>query len=243
MSNISIAICDDLAEERQNLAKMVRNYCGRYRLSPVLRMFSSGDELLNTFSQPGQFQLIFLDIYMPGCSGTDTARRIRAMDRDVAILFATTSQDHGLESFEIQASDYLVKPFQQAEVDRALDWCLEHIPEPQRCLSVLSEGERRELPLSSIQYIDVYGHRARIHTSREVVVARRCLDDLEEAISSRDFLRCHRCALINMNYVQGMERNDFRMSDDSLIPISSASLSQIRSQFIDWTYFKAWGQA
>ena len=74
-------------------------------------------------------------------------------------------------------------------------------------------------------------------------MARRCLDDLEEAISSRDFLRCHRCALINMNYVQGMEGNDFRMSDDSLIPISSASLSQIRSQFIDWTYFKAWGQA
>lgn len=243
MTKLAIAICDDLAEERLSLAQMVQACCRQRGMTAELRLFGSGDELLSIYSKPGQFQLVFLDIYMPGRSGTDTARLIRAMDRDVAILFATTSQDHGLESFEVQASDYLVKPFRQDEVARALDWCLEHIPDPLRCLSVLAEGERWELPLSSICYIDVYGHQCRIHTAREVVVARRGLDDLEETINSRDFLRCHRCALINMNFVQGMEGNDFRMSDNSLIPISSASLSQIRSQFIDWTYFKAWGQA
>lgn len=242
MQELSIAICDDLSEERAGLAKMVRAYGERNRLSLQLRLFGSGDELLNTLTRPRQFQIIFLDIYMPGRSGMDTARRIRAIDQDVSILFATTSVDHGMDSFEVQAADYLVKPFQADDVARALDWCLEHMPEPLRCLSVLAEGEQREIPLSSILYVDVYGHQFRIHTTREVVVARRGLDDLESAIDSRDFLRCHRSCLVNMNYIQSMEGTDFRMSDGALIPISSSNMAQIRNQFIDWTYFKAWGQ-
>ena len=186
--------------------------------------------------------MVFLDIYMSGYSGTETARRIRDIDQDVPILFATTSQDHGLDSFRVQAADYLVKPIQPDDVARAMDWCLEHVPEPLRCLSVLAEGEWVDIPLSTIQYIDVYGHHSCIHTDQKDVVTRRGLDDLERAIDSRDFLRCHRSALVNMNYIQGLEGNDFRMRDNGLVPISSSNSPQIRNQFIDWTYFKAWGQ-
>lgn len=243
MSKLSIAICDDLAEERVGLAQMVGAYCRRCDLDPKLRLFASGDELLSALSQPRQFQIVFLDIYMSGRSGTETARCIRDIDRDVPILFATTSQDHGLDSFAVQAADYLVKPIRPDDVARAMDWCLGHIPEPLRCLSVLTEGERVEIPLSTIQYIDVYGHQSCIHTGRKVVVIRRGLDDLERAVDSRDFLRCHRSALVNMNYIQGLEGNDFRMQDNALVPISTANASHVRNQFIDWTYFKAWGQA
>ena len=242
MEKLSIAICDDLAEERIGLAKMVGAYCARCDLNPKLRLFASGDELLHVFSQPRQFQMVFLDIYMSGYSGTETARRIRDIDQDVPILFATTSQDHGLDSFRVQAADYLVKPIQPDDVARAMDWCLEHVPEPLRCLSVLAEVEWVDIPLSTIQYIDVYGHHSCIHTDQKDVVTRRGLDDLERAIDSRDFLRCHRSALVNMNYIQGLEGNDFRMRDNSLVPISSSNSPQIRNQFIDWTYFKAWGQ-
>lgn len=73
-------------------------------------------------------------------------------------------------------------------------------------------------------------------------MTRRGLDDLEAAIDSPDFLRCHRSYLVNMNYIQGMEGNDFRMSDGSLVPIGSTHTTQIRNSFIDWTYLKAWKQ-
>lgn len=242
MSDLSIAICDDLAEERAKLAKMVLHYCKQKGITPHLKLFSNGDELLDGFRRPGQFQIVFLDIYMPGRSGMETARRIRTVDRNVALLFATTSQDHGMDSFEVRAADYLVKPFQEEEVARALDWCLTHLPEPMRCLSIYAEGEERELPLCSIWYIDVYGHQCHIHTQPETLVTRRGLDDLEVAIDSSDFLRCHRSYLVNMNYIQGLEGNHFRMSDGNLIPIGSTYSTQTRNHFIDWTYLKAWNQ-
>lgn len=238
----SIAICDDLESEQISLARMIRSYARKHGMNFHLRLFSSGESLLSAL-RCESIHLLFLDIYMPGLSGVETARRIRASGLDLSIIFATTSQDHGLDSFEVQASDYLVKPFREEDVDACLDWFFSHIPEPLRLLSVYSEGEWQSIPLASIYYIDVYGHQSRIHTLRGVVVTRRGLDDLESAIDSQDFLRCHRSYLVNLNHVEGVEGSDFLMSDQTLVPISTANVAKIRSQFIDWTYIKAWSQA
>lgn len=211
MSEISIAICDDLESERIGLARMVQSYAKAHDRSIQLRLFSSGESLLEALQGPNPIHLVFLDIYMPGLSGVETARRIRTIDSGLVIIFATTSQEHGLESFEIRASDYLVKPFREEDVAASLDWFFAHIPEPLRLLPVYSEGEWQKIPLLSIHYIDVYGHQSRIHTPKGTVVTRRGLDDLESAIDSRDFLRCHRSFLVNLNYVEGVEGNDFRI--------------------------------
>ena len=242
MPEISIAICDDLEAERINLARMVKSYVCAHGFSAKLRLFSSGASLLDALWEPPPIHLLFLDIYMPGLSGIETARRIRAAGSQMSIIFATTSQDHGMDSFELQASDYLVKRFRVEDVSACLDWYFSHIPEHMRSLSVYAEGEWQQIPLASIHYIDVFDHRSHIHTSRGVVIARRGLDDLESAIESQDFLRCHRSYLVNLNHVEGVESNDFRMEDQTLIPISSANTSSIRRKFIDWIYMKAWSQ-
>ena len=242
MPEISIAICDDLESERVSLARMVQTYARGHGLSVRLHLFSSGEGLLAALRSTEPIQLLFLDIYMQGLSGLETARRIRAAGNQLSIIFATTSQDHGLESFEVQASDYLVKPFREEDVSACLDWYFSHIPEPLRLLSVYSEGEQQQVPLASISYIDVYGHQSRIHTPRGVITARRGLDDLEAAIDSRDFLRCHRSFLVNLNHVTGIEDGGFRLEDRTLVPISSANAARVRAQFIDWTYLKAWSQ-
>ncbi len=235
-----IAVCDDLKEERAALGRMVQGYFQRRGLPSRLTLFSSGEELLEVYQQPGQFHFLFLDIYMPGLSGVETAKKIRKMDDGVGILFATTSQDHGLDSFEVQATDYLLKPFQEEDVVRALDWCMEHVPESMRCLVVYAGGEEWEIPLTDIQYVEVLGHHTYIHTLQQKVVARRGLDAMEEAISSRDFLRCHRSFLVNLEHVQGIEGSDFRMLDGTQIPISASNLSRVRERFTDWLYIRAW---
>ena len=242
MSEFFIAICDDLQTERISLARMIQSYARKHALSVHLRLFSSGENLLAALQGPEPIHLLLLDIYMPGLSGVEVARRIRASGSEVSIIFATTSQDHGLDSFEVRASDYLVKPFREEDVAACLDWFFAHIPEPLRLLAVYSEGEWQKIPLASILYIDVYDHRSRIHTIRGSITARRGLDDLEAAINSRDFLRCHRSYLVNLNHVEGLEGNDFRMEDRTLVPISAANAARIRKLFVDWTYMKAWSQ-
>ena len=118
MEELIIGICDDLNEERTALAGMVRAHCRTLGVPVRLKLFSSGEELLEAVQEPGRLHVLFLDIYMPGLSGMEAARQLRKRDEDVAIIFATTSLEHGVDSFEVQASDYLVKPFRQEEVGR-----------------------------------------------------------------------------------------------------------------------------
>lgn len=240
MKPLQIAICDDLEEERVILSRMLRNYARRQGLSLQVHFFVSGEELLQSVRRANACQVLFLDIYMPGISGVETARRLRAAGYGASIVFATTSTDHGVDSFEVRASDYLVKPFRQEEVDRALDWCLEHMPEPLRSLSVYAEGEIQEFPLASVLYIEVLGHQSHIHTLRQTVVVRKSLDDLERAVDSPDFFRCHRSFLVNLNHAERIESSDFLMSDGARIPISSANLPRARNIFTDWIYRNAW---
>ena len=240
MTELRMAVCDDLEEERVQLARMVRSYAQRRGLSMELRLFASGNELLDAARRSDFCHVLFLDIFMPGLSGLDAARQLRAAGCMASIVFATTSQDYGVMSFDVQAADYLVKPFQQEDVDRTLDWCLEHMPESLRVLSVYAQGEWQELPLTSISYIEVLGHQCHIHTSRRTLVVRRGLDDLESAIDSRDFLRCHRSFLVNLNCVESIQGSDFHMSDGPLVPISSANLAKVRNAFTDWVYMNAW---
>lgn len=241
ITELSIAICDDLREERSTLIRMVQNYCRQKGISLHMYPFSSGEELLSAMHRPERFHVIFLDIYMPGLTGIETARRIRQSDSSVAIILATTSLDHGIEGFEVDASDYLVKPIQEEDVARSLDWCLEHPSALLQVVSVYSEGEWIDIPLSSISYIEVLDHQSHIHTDqKKTIVTRRGIDDLSGSIGSEDFLRCHRSYLVNMNHVQSIEGADFRVTGGELVPISMRDLAKHRSQFIDWTYKKAW---
>jgi len=238
---LSIAICDDLPEERVCLTRMVEPFFRERQEGCRLSVFSSGEELLSRL-RPGLFQILFLDIYMPGLSGMETARRVRQTDRDCAIVFATTSHEHGLDSYEVRAADYLVKPFCREDVYEALEWCLSRYAQSAHCLQVLSEWEQTDIPLSSLCYIEIQGHQAQLHTRDGMVSIRRSLDDLENAIHSPDFLRCHRSFLVNMNYITGLKGRDLCLEDGTLIPIGPRSAAQVKRTFSDWLFARDWGR-
>ncbi len=240
--NLNIAVCDDLKEERVGLSRMIRAYCQQKGIDVRLRLYSSGRELLASTGESGQLNMLFLDIYMPGLSGLDTAREFRKSDKSCALVFVTTSTDYGLESYEVEASDYIVKPVRSEDVDRAMDWYISHMPEEMRSLRVYSEGEWMDYPLSSILYIEILDHQCYIHMKSRTVVVRRSMSDLVSSIDSPDFMRCHRSYLVNLNYVRSVENCDFRLTDGTLVPIRAGSLTKMRDGFIDWTYKKAWSR-
>lgn len=240
--NLNIAVCDDLKEERVGLSRMIRAYCQERGIDLRLRLYSSGRELLDSVERSGPLNMLFLDIYMPGLSGVDTARELRKTDKSCAVVFVTTSTDHGLESYEVEASDYIVKPVRSEDVDRAMDWYISHMPEELRSLRVYSEGEWMDYPLSSILYIEILDHQSYIHIKNRTVVVRRSMSDLVSSIDSPDFMRCHRSYLVNLNYVQSIENCDFRLTDGTLVPIRAGNLNKIREDFINWTYKKAWSR-
>lgn len=236
---ISVAICDDLEEERLQMARLLKNYGRRKGVAWEIELLESGAAFLDLF-RPGRWDIILMDIYMDGPDGMEAARRLRAQDSECALLFVTTSVEHGIASYELQASDYLVKPVAQRDLDAALDWCLQEKREYFRTINVRSEWDEIEILLRDILYIEIRRHTAFIHTAGRVVQTPRGMNALEEEIASESFLRCHRSFLVNQRHILRMAKRDFVMDNGDLVPIGSSDAAATRRKFMDWLFLRNW---
>ena len=135
-------------------AEKLKEYCAQRGLECRVEQFSNGRALLKAFS-PGKYQILFLDIYMPGYSGMQAAQEIREQDEHCFLAFTTTSEEHALESYGVYAAGYLLKPYSREQLYEVMDWCMEHMPPLSRALNVLSDRENVSLPLREIRYIEV----------------------------------------------------------------------------------------
>ena len=120
MEPLTLAICDDLPEEREKLLRLLE-------LSPipaVCAQFGSSEELLSAF-RPGKFDLLLMDIYMDGMTGVEAVQRIRELDERIPIAFTTTSTEHALEGYRLSVLKYLEKPVRQKDVNDLLRLVLE----------------------------------------------------------------------------------------------------------------------
>jgi len=238
---LSVIICDDLAEERSLLRRYVQAYGNEKGYQLRMGEAACGDELLNRW-QPEHWDLVLLDIYMPGLSGVETARRLRAMDASCEIAFVTTSEVHGLVGYDLGILDYLVKPVDRETIFDMLDWCIHKQWERLRTLRVRSEWEEMEVRLQDICYIEIQRHTACISLREKTICTRRGMAELEEEIDSPSFLRCHRGFLVNLAHVVSIQKNDFLMDNGQRVPISTAKAQQCRQKLMEWVLEQGWNR-
>lgn len=126
------AIIDDLESCREDLRKCLHQYLnGHYAgETPAVGEFSSGEDFLSQF-QPEAWDVIFIDQYMDGLSGIDTARKIREKDKLAALVFVTTSVSHAVESYGVRACGYLVKPYDYGDFEKTMELAGLLAPYPQ----------------------------------------------------------------------------------------------------------------
>lgn len=234
-----IGICDDLQSDRNHLIELIQTRYEERGERVELAEFESAEEMLHNW-QAGWLDCLFLDVYMGGISGMEAARRIRETDQDCMIIFTTTSPDHAIDSYEVRAADYLLKPFGRQEVEEALSWVEENLAECLREIEVVSDRERRYIPIRDVLYIEVYGRISVIHTAEEEISTNRGLSELEEELSNDSFLRCHRSYLVNMAHILRPEGKDFLLTDHSRVPIAGDNVSKVRQNFFEWSFKQTW---
>ena len=115
-----IAIVDDISEERTLLRNRLESQFSRRNVHVDIFEYENGETFL-TAAKECPFTVVFLDIYMNGSNGIDTAKELRRSDTDCLLIFTTTSTDHALEGFQVRALHYLVKPYSENDISALAD--------------------------------------------------------------------------------------------------------------------------
>lgn len=223
-----IAICDDLDADRTALRAALNSTPALSAGAEVLE-YGSGEALLMEAEEGCTvFDLIFLDIYMGGMTGMDTAKELRQMGISAPLVFLTTSPDFAIESYEVDAAGYLLKPIQEEKLSALLNKFLAPIDRPRIC--VQSGRRHRYLFLDDILFVESDNHSLAIHlTDGEVLSCSEKLNDLAARLDGR-FLRCHQSYLVNMAHVADVVE-DFVLKDGHRVPIRTKERREIADTY------------
>lgn len=238
---LRIAVCDDLQSEREAIVHFLHSYFVAFPYEYSLTEYSRGENLLDDYDDGSvDFDMIFMDIFMDGILGIEAARGVRRFAPRVPIVFLTETPDYALESYDVRAYSYLVKPLEEGKLTGLLNDFLKEEYEGRQETLLLKKGSRScRIAYREIEYIESRRNVLLVHLEdgeEHRVYAK--LDDVEQELEGRGFLRCHQSFIVNMARVRTAE-DDFLMMSGKHIPIRQRGSRAIRDRYFEYLLAQA----
>ena len=228
-----IAVCDDDSVFLSNIVPMMQA-CKTEGTSLSVNPFCDGDSLVSAH-EAEPFDAIFLDIFMPVADGIEVAREIRAADRSVRIVLLSSSNEFGPESYSIDASNYLLKPVDPAELRRCLEKLAKELSAPAQRIVVKAAYSVHSVDPAQIEYLEARRRHTGVFLSDgELIESTESLGALKERLSACDFFyHSHRSYLVNLKQVKSFTPEGATMRSGQRVPISRACRAGFKDAFFD----------
>ena len=238
--NYKVAVVDDEQDILTGITELLKKYessCGE-DISFVADTYSSGDALLA--NNPNSYEIIFLDINMPGTNGLRVAKKIREHNKTAIIIFCTHYAQYAINGYEVNALGYILKPIDENAFNRSLD----------RTLKVLKSGQSRRIriktlhgvevtPVSDVVYLEIQIHNLFYYVlteKGEIIVyrTRGSMKEMVDSLGELGFSRCSACYLVNLRHVISVLNGEVKLHGGITLPISRKFLRGFSDSFIKY---------
>jgi DNA-binding LytR/AlgR family response regulator len=179
------------------------------------------------------YDVLLLDIAMPGLSGLELAQVLRQFRQPPAVVFVTAHAVHAVEAFDLHAVDYLLKPVPEERlrdaIGRVRDEAVTGDPDEQ--VPVELGGVTRFVRRSDVRYASAQGDYVRLHTPSGNPLVRMPLSALEQRWADAGFVRVHRSILVALVHVEELRLSGPRPTvvvDGAELPVSRRHLPEVR---------------
>lgn len=230
---LRIAVVDDEQEQRILLESCLHRYEQENGQRLVLSPFGDAQTFLR--QDPGDFDIVLLDIQMPGLDGMAAARQLRQRNQQLVLIFITNMVQFAVDGYEVDAMDFIVKPVSYYRLAASITKARGRLQTEQGVPLVLhtKDGTYR-LDSARVHYIEMLNHHTIFHTEDGVFDTTGSLKKLEQQLVGQPFARCNSGYLVNLRYVRSVEGADVVVDSDRL-PISrtrrKAFLQQMSEYF------------
>src|SRR5699024_2574885 len=220
----------------------------------LLLSAETGEELIELYFEHRP-DVLFLDIEMPGLTGVEAAKQISKSTNNPPLFVFTTAYDtYAIDAFEIEAVDYLLKPFDQARLQQALERVRSRLQDRQGEVQVdqasnmttranskllIDDGEKMiDLSLNAIYYAVPSQRMLEIHTENGVIESKMTLQDLEKKLEGLSFFRTHRSYLVNLDHIleitpwfNGAYNITLKDKERTTVPVSRSARKALFERF------------
>ena len=229
---IRTLIVEDDPAEAQRLTEFVRRYGTARDEAFQITWLASAMEML---SDTGHYDLVLLDIDLPGINGMEAAQLLRVYDETTPIIFVTNLAKYAAKGYEVGASGFIVKPVSWGNLSMTLDRALRAIRQNVgRSIMVPTEEGARVVPFNQIVYIEVMGHRLSYHLEDgSVLEARGALGQLEAELASAPVIRVSKSCIVNMDKVTLVRPQSLRVVTGEELAVSRMRKHEVMDAVTD----------
>lgn len=236
---IKIAVCDDEQEQLKQMHEYFEQYQNEHpNCEFEITLFDSSLEMLSIAEAQGGFDIYFLDVFMTGFLGTQAAKQLRHQGDQGQIIFTTSSRDHALEAFEVEATHYLVKPIRKEVLFSLLDKVFQRLNVERRHFINLktNKGFLRVFTRHVVYTGSGKNNYQLIHlNTREVIEVRMTSAELYELLEpAKNFVRCGVSINLNLKYVRQITKDLIFFDTGESIAYPYRAYPKMKEQFLSF---------
>ena len=230
--SMNIAICDDNLIDREIVSQLLALYFSQKSIAYQITLYQEGRTLIQDIEDGDTYDIIILDIFLGKHLGIDVARKLRKIQYKGDIIFLTVSSDYAVESYDVEASGYLLKPHSFAKLCRVMDHILEKYQVS--TYDIYYRSKLIRIPYNQILYVESRNNKCILHdlNGEEHIIYKK-LSTIEEELDDPRFLRCHQSYLVNMNHIQRAD-DQFTLFTGDTIMIRKKNAKEIRNHYIQY---------
>ena len=236
-----IVMCDDCQDELDTLKEFVKNFFTERGLAHNVVEYTSPAVLLRDLKNGVFFDLFFLDIMMPGIDGISIGRQIRRLDAESPIIYLTNSPDYALQSYEVRAMNYILKPYREEKLIPILQNAIRSVNRNRSSqISIRVPDGTVNLLLTDLICIHYNARRLEYICSDGSVILgvtlRGSFED-ETAPLTEQFpvlLKCSASVIVNMRYIRKLTAGRVTMRDGREYSIPRRMNAQVNRRYMDY---------
>lgn len=234
---LRIAVCDDDALCIRKTTEYLHQYAETAEEPILVFPYDNADDLIDRY-QSERVDIILMDIMMPLLSGMEAAAEIRKADSTVKIVFLTSSPEFAVESYDVKASGYLLKPIQPQKLFSVLQDCQKALQSDTRFITVKTAVGYRRLMLNAIECLEAQNKKVQI----TLTDGTRCesfapFSHVSSLLLREDgFFQCHRSYIVSLEHIDHFSNNECQTRSGAVIPIARGTGKLFKEAYIQYMF-------
>lgn len=210
-----IAVVDDEKKIRDLLSGYIKYFGDENGIKVDILCFDGAEAFLNNYVS--NYDIVCMDIEMPGLNGIETAKELRRIDSRVVLMFITNMAQYAIHGYEVEAVDFIVKPVSYEDFSMKFNKALRYVDRNKEHKVTLTTTEGIvNIYLSDVYYIEVMRHYLVYHTVNGNCTVRGVMKKVEEDLADQHFVRTNHCYLVNLKHISSINGYDMKVAGENL---------------------------